>query len=188
MLEIQAYLDNELGSKAPSRLLEHVGSCKQCKEVLKAMQTQGDLIRQEIQDVVNEVDFSSFEDRVMEQIHLQKPLPLKTRFIVGLREALYHYRAIWITSLVTAAVLLLVLLPFKQTPTVVEQVNTTQVASNEADDVDVDVDNDNQVIIDAIEYAGQKSMIFTVSKNDTTVIWLYDFDEAENERILGDDI
>jgi hypothetical protein len=49
-------------------------------------------------------------------------------------------------------------------------------------------DVDNEVIIDSMEYAGKRPMIFTVSKNNTTVIWLYDFDRAEEEKAEEDEL
>jgi hypothetical protein len=47
---------------------------------------------------------------------------------------------------------------------------------------------DNETIIDSMEYAGERSMIFTVSKNNTTVIWMYDFDGPGALDGQGDEI
>ena len=86
-----------------------------------------------------------------------------------------------------AAVLLIALLePWTQTqtpsaktppPGSVTTTGTTQTAK---------VDND--VIIDQMEYQGKKTMIFTVSKNNTTVIWMYDFDGPGSKGGEGEEI
>lgn len=184
------YLDDELGRRKRARLDAHMARCPRCRAQLEALRLHGDVLRQEIGAAAAAADFSGFEDRVIEGVRTRPALPLGERGWMWLREVLVHYRTVWITSLATAAVLLAVLIPLLTTgpagaPAAPEP--GKQPAVTPAPRV-AGADVDNQVIIDAMEYAGQRSTIFTVSKNNTTVIWLYDFDRAEEDKSGGDEI
>ena len=184
------YLDDELGRRKRARLEAHMAHCPRCRAQLEALRLQGDVLRQEIDSAATAADFSGFEDRVLEGVRTRPALPVGARSWMWLREVLVHYRTVWITSLATAAVLLAVLIPLMTTgpaeapamPEPGKQPAVTPAPRVAGSDVD------NQVIIDAMEYAGQRSMVFTVSKNNTTVIWLYDFDRAEEDKSGGDEI
>lgn len=185
------YLDDELGGKKLARVEAHLAQCAPCRERLEALRLQGELLRDEIQTAASAADFSGFEERVLATVHTQPPAPVFTRGWMWLREVLVHYRMVWITSLATAAVLLAVLIPLltagpAERPAPPPQPGTPTEAAPKSRVADSDIDN--QVIIDAMEYAGQRSMVFTVSKNNTTVIWLYDFDRAEAGKNEGDEI
>jgi len=187
---LASYLDDEIGRRKRARLEAHLAHCPRCRAQLEALRLQGDVLRQEIDSAAEAADFSGFDDRVLEGIHAQPALPASERSWLWLREVLVHYRTVWITSLATAAVLLAVLIPLltaapPEAPATPEP--GKQPAVTPAQQV-AGADVDNQVIIDAMEYAGQRSMVFTVSKNNTTVIWLYDFDRAEADKPGGDEI
>jgi hypothetical protein len=174
--DLEKFLDEELGKAKRLKVEQHLAQCPACRQRLEVLKLQGDLLREEILTAAMRTDFSGFEDRVESRIRLEEPAPLGERAALWLKETLYHYRTVWVTSLVTAAVLLAVLIPVLS--------GQPEPTRGEPELARVD----NEVIIDSMEYAGQRSMIFTVSKNDTTVIWLYDFDRAEEEKTEGDDI
>jgi anti-sigma factor RsiW len=169
------YLDEELSRSGKEKVERHLHSCESCRLTIEAFRLQGGLLREQMEHEADQVDFTGFEDRVLERIREEKPLSPAARAGAWLREAAYYYRAVWITSLATAVLLLAILVPLLS-------------GGGPAGEADARVaDSNNQVIIDSMEYAGQRSMIFTVSKNNTTVIWLYDFDRAEGQD-EGDDI
>jgi anti-sigma factor RsiW len=173
---IESYLDEELSRSKQEKVERHINSCESCRLTLEALKLQGDLLREQVESQADRVDFTGFEDRVLARIREEKPPAFTERARAWVREAAYYYRAIWITSLATAVLLLAILVPLLSGE------------SRPAGQPDARVaDVDNQVIIDSMEYAGQRSMIFTVSKNNTTVIWLYDFDRTKGQD-EGDDI
>ena len=173
---IEPYLDEELSKSKKETVEQHLHACDSCKLTLESFKLQGGLLRERIEAEAEKVDFTGFEDRVLARIAEEKPPTFTERAGAWVREVAYYYRTVWITSLATAVLLLAVLVPLLSRDTTPGGDPDTKVA-----------DADNQVIIDSMEYAGQRSMIFTVSKNNTTVIWLYDFDRAEGQD-QGDDI
>lgn len=190
--QLNLYLDDELGKSKRSTLDDHVSDCTQCAKKLKLLRLQGDLLREDLALAVEKADFTGFENHVMQKIQQNKPVGLLENIFLGAKELVSQYRAIWVTSLVTAAVLLIVLLPYLSTHPDIDQ-QIMHPATEDATTPHIAVQapplpKDNQLIIDSLEYAGQRSMIFTVSKNNTTVIWLYDFDQAVDLEAGGDDI
>jgi anti-sigma factor RsiW len=175
-LLIESYLDDELSKSKKEKVEQHLRACENCQMTLEALKLQGGLLREQMESQADQIDFTGFEDRVLARIREEKPPTFTERAGAWVREVAYYYRAVWITSLATAVLLLAILVPLLSRDTSPGGEPDVQVA-----------DVDNEVIIDSVEYAGQRSMIFTVSKNNTTVIWLYDFDRAEGQD-QGDDI
>jgi anti-sigma factor RsiW len=175
-LLIEPYLDDELSQSKKEKVEQHLQACENCQLALEALKLQGGLLREEIEAEAEKVDFAGFEDKVFQRIRQEKPPSFTERAGAWIREVAYYYRAVWITSLATAVLLVAILVPLLSRDTTPGTEPEVQVA-----------EADNEVIIDSMEYAGQRSMIFTVSKNNTTVIWLYDFDRAEGQD-QGDDI
>ena len=173
---IEPYLDDELSKSKKEKVERHLHACEDCQLALEALKLQGGLLREEIEAEAEKVDFAGFEDRVFQRIRQEKPPTFTERAGAWIREVTYYYRAVWITSVATAVLLLAILIPVLSRDSGTATEPDTKVA-----------EADNQVIIDSMEYAGQRSMIFTVSKNNTTVIWLYDFDRAEGQD-QGDDL
>ncbi|HUU03191.1 MAG TPA: zf-HC2 domain-containing protein [Myxococcota bacterium] len=172
------YLDNELPRRKKVRVAAHLSECSSCRGALEKLELQSRILRETLKEAAEQADFSRFDEKVLAGIAADVRQPLSVRARIWFGEALYHYRAIWLTSLVTAAVLLVLLLPLLQPAPVLR--------SAAEDDRVARVDN--EAIIDSMEYAGQRSMIFTVSRNNTTVIWLYDFDGARDKAPEGDDL
>jgi anti-sigma factor RsiW len=175
-LLIESYLDDELSKSKKEKVEQHLRACENCQMTLEALKLQGGLLREEIEAEADKIDFAGFEDKVFQRIHEEQPPSFSERAGAWIREVAYYYRAVWITSLATAVLLLAILIP----------VLSRDAGPGDGTEVKV-AEADNEVIIDSMEYAGQRSMIFTVSKNNTTVIWLYDFDRAEGQD-QGDDI
>ncbi len=185
---IDRYLDDELGRSNRDRFERHVVVCSACKHRLAAMRLGADLLRGNLERIADQADFSGFEDRVMAAIEQQRRPSFGERIAIWLGETLYSHRMALITSAATAAVVVLVLtlvLPWLRgdsTGPAGSGPLPGPVQTAQLDKVD------NEVIIDSMEYAGRRSMIFTVSKNNTTVIWMYDFAGPEALDRQGDEI
>lgn len=173
---IEPYLDDELSRSRKEQVERHLQECDSCRMALEALKLQGGLLREEMEAEADKVDFAGFEDKVFQRIRAEQPPTFTERAGAWIREVAYYYRAVWITSLATAVLLVAILVPLL----------SRDAAPGKDSDVQV-AEADNEVIIESMDYAGQRSMIFTVSKNNTTVIWLYDFDRAEGQD-QGDDI
>ncbi|MBW1808019.1 MAG: zf-HC2 domain-containing protein [Deltaproteobacteria bacterium] len=184
-INLDLFLDDELSRSKKARVEAHLAGCSACRNRLEAFVMQAEILKEDLEAVADGVDFTGFEERVLSGIRLAEPPSVFERFRMWAAEAVYHYRTVWVTSLVTAAILIAVLVPLLGSEsTVVKPAIPTEPGKHSVQVAAID----NEVIIDSIEYAGERSMIYTVSKNNTTVIWLYDFNGAENNTAGGDDI
>ena len=186
---LERYLDEELTPAEQARVERHLDSCPACRVRLEASSLSADLLRGHLEQAAEQADFTGFEQRVMQAVEGQRRLPLSERIRLWFAESLEHHRTAWVASLASAAAAVLVLallLPWLSSGPPVQPGPATPGALP-GTDAPVTAQVDNEVIIDQLEYAGKRSMIFTVSKNDTTVIWMYDFDAAEADS-QGDEI
>jgi anti-sigma factor RsiW len=181
---MDAYLDDELSGAKKAAADAHLAVCPACQKTLEALMIQGQVLREEMQAAAEKVDFSGFEERVMTRIGQEQPPSAGERFWYWLRGVVVHYRTVWVTSLVTAAIVVAVLIPVLGSQTAVPEETDPGSVGSASRVAQVD----NEVIIDSMEYAGQRSMVFTVSKNNTTVIWLYDFEGAKEQATGGDEL
>jgi anti-sigma factor RsiW len=164
---LERYLDQELGRRKRARLEEHLRACVDCRRYLSRLKLQGEMVRDPIAEAAHAADFAALESRVVAQISAATTVGFGERLSVWLRELLFHHRAIWISSLATAAVVFLVLVPLLwRSPAYLN----------------------NEVIIDSFEYQGGSSLVYTVSKNNTTVIWMSDFDRASGNPSEGEEL
>jgi anti-sigma-K factor RskA len=151
---------------------------------LATLRLGAELLRDHLDQAARQADFAGFEQRVLAGIRHSQPAGWTERFGVWLRESLTHNRATWVASVATAAALVLALalwLPQRPGPATdpIAPPDATQLAAAQVD---------NEVIIDSLEYTGNRSMIFTVSKNNTTVIWMVDFDKSGAKGSQGDEL
>lgn len=181
---LERYLDEELGGSEQRRTTRHIEACPACQSRLEGLRLGADLLRSHLDEIAEQADFAGFEQRVLAALEAQRPPALGERLWLWLRESLVHHRAAWVASAATAAALMLLvglLAPTGPGPRIALP-DPVGPAGDQTASVD------NEVIIDSLEYTGNRSMIFTVSKNNTTVIWMYDFDRPGAKSSQGDDI
>lgn len=166
---LERYIDGDLCRSERTRLETHLQACDRCKAELAALEIGGSLLREHLDAVADEADFTLFEDRILTAIAAEPPLALGERVLLWLRESFWQHRGAWIATAVAALLLIALLLPFLGGGALPKAV-------------------DNEVIIDSLEYKGDRSMIFTVSRNNTTVIWMYDFDGSDPKAGRGDEL
>jgi anti-sigma factor RsiW len=193
---IERFHDGELPPTERARLERHLADCADCRRRLQALRLGGELLGEHLQRAVETADFGGFEQRVLAGIAERGPGSPLERLGLWLRESLVHHRAAWLASAAAAAAVLLLalwLLPGGTRPDRSDPAPATLDSSAAPEQPRVaagtgEAPADNDVIIDSLEYAGKRSMIFTVSKNNTTVIWMVDFDRAGAVDKRGDEI
>ncbi|HOX42381.1 MAG TPA: zf-HC2 domain-containing protein [Myxococcota bacterium] len=181
------HLDGELSTRERRRLEAHLEACPDCRQALDGLRLVSGLLREKLEQPAQAADFSGFEDRVLAAVASSARPPLGERLRVAWGEWQRAWRPVWVTAVVTAAVALLVLVPLL---TRGPDVPSAPIGPPDGDRPQTALGDrvDNQVIIDELEYRGQRSMIFSVSKNNTTVIWMYDFDNQAGAKDQGDDL
>jgi anti-sigma factor RsiW len=177
------HLDGELSTRERRRLDAHLQACPGCRQALDGLRLVSGLLREQLEQPAQAADFSGFEERVLQAVATSARPPLGERLRVAWGEWQRAWRPVWVTAVVTAAVALLVLVPL-----LTRGPDTSIAPPPDGVPAVADKGVDNQVIIDELEYRGQRSMIFSVSKNNTTVIWMYDFDNQAGAKDQGDDL
>ncbi len=191
---LERFHDGELPPTERARLQRHLADCTDCRRRLRALRLGGELLGEHLARATETADFSGFEQRVLAGIAESGPRSPLERLGLWLRESLVHHRAAWLTSAAAAAAVLLLALwwlPGGSSPGgsgSAPAVDDGPAARERPRVAAGAAPADNDVIIDSLEYAGKRSMIFTVSKNDTTVIWMVDFDRAGAVDKRGDEI
>ncbi len=187
---IERYLDGELGHTESLHIQQHLETCSICQARAASLRLSSELLNEHLEKATQQADFTDFEQAVLQGIQLQQQPSLSQRLSVWLKESLQYHRLAWIAAAGAAVVLIMVALAglwsSPLTPKVSTQKPAQAIASASKGTRTARVDND--VIIDQLDYQGKRSMIFTVSKNNTTVIWMYDFDSAGSASKEGDEI
>jgi anti-sigma factor RsiW len=177
---LDRYLDDELKSKKRNTIDAHLAHCSTCKRYVNDSLLGAQLLRQNLDQAMAGLDFSCFENNVMIGVRNAPSIGILHRLSTWLSEFFYYRRTAILASAVIAVVLLASLIPLisqKRSEQNQNLPNPIQVARS-----------NNDVIIDSMEYAGNRTMIFSVSKNNTTVIWMYDFDDPEADNATKEEI
>jgi len=97
---LERYLDDELSRRKKASVAAHLSECAVCQRTLDRLDLQSRILREALEGAAERADFSSFDEGVLAGIASDVRQPLIVHARVWLGEALYHYRAIWLTSLV----------------------------------------------------------------------------------------
>lgn len=182
--ELERYLDDDLGRDERSSTEQHLNDCPACQHQLAALRLSADLLREHLEEASAVADFAGFEDRVLSAVGSQTSLGLAERAGLWVRESLTYHKPAWVVS---SAGLALLVLALALLPLLRGEPTAPPIAPG-PDPAPQLAQVDNETIIDSMEYAGERSMIFTTSKNNTTVIWMYDFDGPGALDGQGDEI
>jgi anti-sigma factor RsiW len=88
----------------------HLTACKECTGRTADLRAESGLLRVGLEMAVDEVDFKDFAMKVMARVTPEKP-PLLERLKLSLSEMFLYQRTVMLSSLATAAVVLLVAVP-----------------------------------------------------------------------------
>lgn len=107
---LSPYVDGELPSSERVQVERHLTACRDCTGRTADLRAESALLRVGLDMAVDEVDFKDFAQRVMARVTPEKP-PLLERLRLSLSELLLYHRTAMVSSLATAAVLVLVGVP-----------------------------------------------------------------------------
>lgn len=107
---LSPYVDGELTPAERVNVERHLSACRDCTGRAADLRAESGLLRVGLDMAVDDVDFKDFALKVMARVTPEKP-PLLERMKLALSEMFLYQRTAMISSLATAAVLLLVGLP-----------------------------------------------------------------------------
>ena len=174
---IQSYYDGELLFDQKTEVEEHLSNCSECQTCLEALRELSESVQISNEVALQDVSFDGFFERIEAQIQ-QDAVPLKEsfwgRFIKPVVEFFGAHKPILATSMVTAILVALVLIPIikNQGTTVIEREKT------------VIVQQQPQVILESVAYDENSSVLISSTPNDETmVIWLLDSQQQPSDLI-----
>ena len=107
---LSPYIDGELSPADRVNVERHLGACRDCASRAADLRAESALLRVGLEMAVDEVDFKDFTQRVMARVTPERP-PLMERVRISLSELFLYHRTAMVSSLATAAVLALVVVP-----------------------------------------------------------------------------
>jgi anti-sigma factor RsiW len=107
---LSPYIDGEVSPTERVNIERHLSACKACTGRAADLRAESGLLRVGLDMAVDEVDFKDFTQKVMARVTPEKP-PLLERLRLSLSEMFLYQRTAMISSLATAAVLVLVAVP-----------------------------------------------------------------------------
>jgi anti-sigma factor RsiW len=107
---LSPYVDGELTPAERVNVERHLSACRDCTGRAADLRAESGLLRVGLDMAVDDVDFKDFAQKVMARVTPEKP-PLLERMKLALSEMFLYQRTAMISSLATAAVLVLVGLP-----------------------------------------------------------------------------
>lgn len=107
---LSPYVDGELTPAERVTVERHLSACRDCTGRAADLRAESGLLRVGLDMAVDDVDFKDFAQKVMARVTPERP-PLLERLRLTLSEMFLYQRTAMISSLATAAVLLLVGLP-----------------------------------------------------------------------------
>ncbi len=107
---LSPYVDGELTPAERVTVERHLSACRDCTGRAADLRAESGLLRVGLDMAVDDVDFKDFAQKVMARVTPERP-PLLERLKLTLSEMFLYQRTAMVSSLATAAVLLLVGLP-----------------------------------------------------------------------------
>jgi hypothetical protein len=107
---LSPYIDGEVSPAERINVERHLGACRDCASRAADLRAESALLRVGLEMAVDEVDFKDFTQRVMARVTPERP-PLLERMRISLSEMFLYHRTAMISSLATAAVVVLVAVP-----------------------------------------------------------------------------
>ncbi len=118
--QLSPYIDGEVSPADRVNVERHLAACRDCASRAADLRAESALLRVGLEMAVDEVDFKDFTQRVMARVTPERP-PLLERLRISLSEMFLYHRTAMLSSMATAAVLVLVAVPLvmRQQPSAV---------------------------------------------------------------------
>jgi anti-sigma factor RsiW len=107
---LSPYIDGELSPSERVHVERHLSACRDCTGRTADLRAESGLLRVGLDMAVDEVDFKDFAQKVMARVTPEKP-PVLERVRLAVSEMFLYQRTAMLSSLATAAVLMLIALP-----------------------------------------------------------------------------
>ncbi|MCY1040188.1 zf-HC2 domain-containing protein [Corallococcus sp. bb12-1] len=107
---LSPYIDGELAPSERVHVERHLAACRDCTGRSADLRAESGLLRVGLDMAVDDVDFKDFAQKVMARVTPEKP-PLIERMRLALSEMFLYQRTAMLSSMATAAVVMLVALP-----------------------------------------------------------------------------
>jgi anti-sigma factor RsiW len=107
---LSPYIDGELAPGERVTVERHLAACRDCTGRTADLRAESGLVRVGLEMAADEVDFKDFAQKVMARVTPERP-PLLERLRLSLTEMMRYQRTAFVSSLATAAVVLLVAIP-----------------------------------------------------------------------------
>lgn len=107
---LSPYIDGEVSPAERVNVERHLGACRDCASRAADLRAESALLRVGLDMAVDDVDFKDFTQRVMARVTPERP-PLLERLRISLSEMFIYHRTAMVSSLATAAVVVLVAVP-----------------------------------------------------------------------------
>jgi anti-sigma factor RsiW len=107
---LSPYIDGELSPAERVTVERHLAACRDCTGRTADLRAESGLVRVGLEMAADEVDFKDFAQKVMARVTPERP-PLLERVRLSLTEMMRYQRTAFVSSLATAAVVLLVAIP-----------------------------------------------------------------------------
>ncbi|MFY0581773.1 anti-sigma factor family protein [Cystobacter fuscus] len=107
---LSPYIDGEVSPAERINVERHLGACRDCASRAADLRAESALLRVGLEMAVDEVDFKDFTQKVMARVTPERP-PLLERVRISLSEMFLYHRTAMLSSLATAAVVVLVAVP-----------------------------------------------------------------------------
>ncbi|MBF5041707.1 hypothetical protein FGE12_04845 [Aggregicoccus sp. 17bor-14] len=107
---LSPYIDGELSPAERVTLERHLAACRDCTGRTADLRAESALVRVGLEMAADEVDFKDFAQKVMARVTPERP-PLLERVRLSFSEMMRYQRTAFVSSLATAAVVLLVAIP-----------------------------------------------------------------------------
>ena len=107
---LSPYIDGELAPAERVTVERHLAACRDCTGRTADLRAESGLVRVGLEMAADEVDFKDFAQKVMARVTPERP-PLLERLRLSVSEMMRYQRTAFLSSLATAAVVLLVAVP-----------------------------------------------------------------------------
>ena len=107
---LSPYIDGELAPAERVTVERHLAACRDCTGRTADLRAESGLVRVGLEMAADEVDFKDFAQKVMARVTPERP-PLLERLRLSFTEMMRYQRTAFVSSLATAAVVLLVAIP-----------------------------------------------------------------------------